>query len=64
LFNSKLNDFDKNLNLNLNRKWLSPTLEKTDMVLIYGETHGNSELARQITVEGFLEGYFSQCSNA
>jgi hypothetical protein len=41
-------------------------LEKTDMVLIYGETRGNSELARQITVEGFLERYFPmlQCMNA
>jgi hypothetical protein len=30
LFNSKLSDFDKNLklNLNLNRKWLSPTRRK------------------------------------
>jgi hypothetical protein len=33
-------------------------LEKTDIVLIYGEAHGHSELPRQIYAERILQGTF------
>jgi hypothetical protein len=52
--NSKLTHIDKNLNFNLNLNHKGFTAqEKTDMVLIYGEAHGHSELARQIYGERF-----------
>jgi hypothetical protein len=51
-FNSKLSNFDKNLNLN--HKWLSPTWRKPiGMVLIYGKARGHSQLGRQIYGENF-----------
>jgi hypothetical protein len=46
-FNSKLSQFDNNinLNLNLNYKCLSPPWRKPIWFLIFGEARGHSELA-------------------
>jgi hypothetical protein len=38
-------------------------LEKPNMVLIYGEARGHSELARQIYGERFLQRTLWQCTN-
>jgi hypothetical protein len=61
-FNSKLSHFNKNLNLK--SQMVFTKLGKTDMVLIYGEARGHSELARQIYGEMFPQSIgTSQCKN-
>jgi hypothetical protein len=47
-------DENLNLNLNLNQKIASTNLEKIDMVLMYGEAFGHSELAQKIYGERIL----------